>query len=76
MGCLQGKKRHTLGGAKMHFTKLLKSSTKKRKTIMNCTIHGIRSSMLDLQVVDLASNKENFPPALNTQRKRVTTQLN
>jgi hypothetical protein len=32
--------------------------------------------MLDLQVIDPTSNKENFPPTPNPQRKRLTLQLN
>jgi hypothetical protein len=32
--------------------------------------------MLDLQAVDLATNKENLPPIFNPQSKRSTPQLN
>jgi hypothetical protein len=31
--------------------------------------------MLDLQAANLAANKENLPPTLNPQNKRLTPQL-
>jgi hypothetical protein len=63
-------KKHTLGEVKMHSTKLLNVGTKKNKIIMNCIIfHRKWNSMLDLQVVNLASNKENLSPTPNAPKK-------
>jgi hypothetical protein len=61
----------------MHSTKLLEVVTRKKKTISNYTIPCRRwRSTLDLQPVDLASNKENFPLTFSPQRRRSTPQLN
>jgi len=77
LGCLQGRKGYTLGGAKMHSTKLLEARPKIRKTIMNCIVlHRKQTNMLDLQTTTLTSNKENLPPTLDPQRRRSTPQLN
>ncbi len=44
---------------------------------MNLIIpHRKRSSMLDLQAINLIVNKENFPLALDPQSKRLAAQLN
>jgi hypothetical protein len=57
--------------AMTHSTKLMEARRKMRKEIMNCIVPCRRqTSMLDLQAIDLASNKENLPLALDPQRRR------
>jgi len=68
---LLGEKRYTFGEAMTHSTKLMEARRKMRKEIMNCIVPCRRqTSMLDLQAIDLASNKENLPLAPDPQRRR------
>jgi hypothetical protein len=58
-------KRHTLGGAKTHSTKLLKVGIRKRKKIMNYIAACKRqSSILNLQATNFT-----FPHAFDPQKK-------
>jgi hypothetical protein len=77
LGCLQGRKRHTFGGARTHSNKLLEARIGKRYGIMNLIVlHRKQSSMLDLQVVDHVINKENLPLVIDPQNKKLAPQLN
>jgi hypothetical protein len=77
LGCLHGRKGYTFGGVRTHSTKLLEVRPKTRKIIMNCIVlHRRRTNIMDLQAIDLSSNKKNLLFAFDPKRKRSTPQLN